>query len=224
MAERRLTPLPNDQRGSRRWTPPTLAASGSPAVLRAPVRSTIFVVLIGLLAAALIYSLQLVVARNQRIQVRLAELEGDVNLLNAREWEARTGVISSEHKNDIPVSQERLRNILSELRQWTGQAAPVLTAPGAAPGGPPPTRLQQVEIDVSRYLTAVAKFAPDEIASLDAGRVIAKTQDSEQRRCERHGNTQTIFRIACVMSSNDNPTTSRSRRSPSPLVPDMAGT
>jgi PAS domain S-box-containing protein len=155
MAERRLTPLPDDQRGSRRWTPPTLAASGSPLVLRAPFRSTMFVMLIGLLAAALIYSLQLVVARNQRIQVRLAELEGDVNLLNAREWEARTGVISSEHKNDIPVSQEHLRNILSELRQWTGQPAPAPAAPGAAPNGQPPTRLQQVEIDVSRYLTAV---------------------------------------------------------------------
>jgi PAS domain S-box-containing protein len=155
MAERRLTPLPNDPRGSRRWTPPTLAASGSPAVLRAPFRSTMFVVLIGLLAAALIYSLQLVVARNQRIQVRLAELEGDVNLLNAREWEARTGVISAEHKNDIPVSQERLRNILTELRQWTGQTAPAPSAPGAAPQGQSPTRLQQVQIDVSRYLTAV---------------------------------------------------------------------
>jgi PAS domain S-box-containing protein len=155
MAERRLTPLPDDPRGSRRWTPPTLAASGSPAVLRAPFRSTMFVVLIGLLAAALIYSLQLVVARNQRIQVRLAELEGDVNLLNAREWEARTGVISAEHKNDIPVSQERLRNILTELRQWTGQTAPAPSAPGAAPQGQSPTRLQQVQIDVSRYLTAV---------------------------------------------------------------------
>jgi hypothetical protein len=55
MAERRLTPLPDDQRGSRRWTPPTLLASGSPAVLRAPFRSTMFVMLIGLLAAALIY-------------------------------------------------------------------------------------------------------------------------------------------------------------------------
>ena len=155
MAERRLTPLPDDERGSRRWTPPTLAASGSPLVLRAPFRSTMFVMLIGLLAAALIYSLQLVVARNQRIQVRLAELEGDVNLLNAREWEARTGVISSEHKNDIPVSQEHLHNILTELRQWTGQPAPAPTAPGAATNGQPPTRLQQVEIDVSRYLTAV---------------------------------------------------------------------
>ncbi|HKC46609.1 MAG TPA: ATP-binding protein [Gemmatimonadales bacterium] len=154
MAERRLTPLPDDQRGSRRWTPPTLAASGSPPVLRAPFRSTVFVVLIGLLAAALIYSLQLVVAKNQRIQVRLAELEGDINLLNAREWEARTGVISSEHKNDIPVSQERLRNILAELRQWTGQPAPTL-ASRTAPNGPPPTRLQQVELDVSHYLTAV---------------------------------------------------------------------
>jgi signal transduction histidine kinase/ActR/RegA family two-component response regulator len=158
MAERRLTPLPDDQRGSRRWTPPTLAAS--PAVLRAPFRSTVTVVLIGLTAAALIYSLQLVVARNQRVQVHLAEMEGYVNLLNAREWEARTGVISMEHKNDIPVSQENLRNILSDLRQWTGQPGPV---PGSqrSTNGPPPTGLQQVEIDVSRYLTAV-----DEMFSL----------------------------------------------------------
>ncbi|MGE5144161.1 MAG: hypothetical protein ACM3OA_12050, partial [Acidobacteriota bacterium] len=154
MAERRLTPLPDDQRGSRRWTPPTLAASGSQAVLRAPFRHTIAVVLIGLVAAGVIYSLQLVVARNQRIQVHLAELEGDVNLLNAREWEARTGVISSEHKNDIPVSQEHLRNILTELRQWTGQSTPV-----ASPTtGQPLTRLQQVESDVSRYLTAVDRM------------------------------------------------------------------
>jgi len=152
MAERRLTPLPDDQRRSRRWTPPTLAAS--PPVLRAPFRSTLAVVLIGLAAAVVIYSLQLVVARNQRIQVRLAELEGDVNLLNAREWEARTGVISAEHKNDIPVSQEHLRNILSELRQWTGQPAPV----SAATTGQPLTRLQQVQWDVSRYLTAVNKM------------------------------------------------------------------
>src|SRR5215467_4599268 len=137
MADRRLTPLPDDQRGSRRWTPPTLAAS--PQVLRAPFRSTLAVVLIGLVAAGVIYSLQVVVARNQRIQVRLAELEGDVNLLNAREWEARTGVISSEHKNDIPVSQEHLRNILTELRQWTGQPAPV----SPATSGQPLTRLQQ---------------------------------------------------------------------------------
>jgi len=160
MAERRLTPLPDDQRGSRRWTPPTLAASGSPAVLRAPFRSTVTVVLIGLTAAALIYSLQLVVARNQRVQVDLAEMEGYVNLLNAREWEARTGVISMEHKNDIPVSQEKLRNILSDLRQWTGQPGPVPASQRSA-NGPPPTGLQQVEIDVSRYLTAV-----DEMFSL----------------------------------------------------------
>ena len=158
MAERRLTPLPDDQRGSRRWTPPTLAAS--PAVLRAPFRSTVTVVLIGLTAAALIYSLQLVVARNQRVQVHLAEMEGYVNLLNAREWEARTGVISMEHKNDIPVSQENLRNILSDLRQWTGQPGPV-PASQRSTNGPPPTGLQQVEIDVSRYLTAV-----DEMFSL----------------------------------------------------------
>ncbi|HTH66045.1 MAG TPA: ATP-binding protein [Gemmatimonadales bacterium] len=158
MADRRLTPLPDDQRGSRRWTPPTLAAS--PAVLRAPFRSTVTVVLIGLAAAALIYSLQLVVARNQRVQVHLAEMEGFVNLLNAREWEARTGVISMEHKNDIPVSQEKLRNILSDLRQWTAQPGPV-PASQRSTNGPPPTGLQQVEIDVSRYLTAV-----DEMFSL----------------------------------------------------------
>ncbi len=157
MADRRLTPLPDDQHGSRRWTPPTLAASGSPPVLRAPLRSTVSVVLIGLAAAALIYSLQLIVARNQRIQVRLAELEGDVNLLNAREWEARTGVISIEHKNDIPVSQEHLRNILGELRQWAGQPAPVTAAQRPA-NSPPLSRLQQVESDVSKYLTAVDKM------------------------------------------------------------------
>jgi len=160
MADRRLTPLPQDPRGNRRWTPPTLAASGSPRILRAPFRSTVTVVLIGLGAAALIYSLQLIVARNQRIQVRLAELEGDVNLLNAREWEARTGVISMEHKNDIPVSQEHLRNILGELRQWSGQSAPLPVAQ-RTPNSPPPTRLQQVESDVSSYLTAV-----DEMFSL----------------------------------------------------------
>src|SRR5262249_35457048 len=94
------------------------------------------------------------VAKNQRIQVRLAELEGDINLLNAREWEARTGVISSEHKNDIPVSQERLRNILAELRQWTGQPAPTL-ASRTAPNGPPPTRLKRVDLAASPSPPAV---------------------------------------------------------------------
>jgi PAS domain S-box-containing protein len=176
MADRRLTPLPDDQRGSRRWTPPTLAASASPAVLRAPFRSTVTVVFIGLAAAALIYSLQLVVARNQRIQVDLAEMEGYVNLLNAREWEARTGVISMEHKNDIPVSQEHLRNILNDLRQWTGQPGPV-PASQRSTSVPPPTGLQQVEIDVSRYLTAV-----DEMFSLidrqrAEGLAVAETVD-----------------------------------------------
>jgi PAS domain S-box-containing protein len=156
MADRRHTPLPDHPRRNRRWTPPTLAA-GAPVVLRAPFRSTVTVVLIGLAAAALIYSLQLVVKRNQRIQVRLAEMEGDVNLLNAREWEARTTPIKPEHANDVPVSQEHLRGVLSELREWTGKP-PISTAQGG--GTVPstlgtPTRLQQVEVDVSRYLTAV---------------------------------------------------------------------
>jgi two-component system, cell cycle sensor histidine kinase and response regulator CckA len=154
MADRRLTPLPDDPRQMRRWTPPSLIATGASMPLRAPLRSAIYVVLIGLTAAGLIYSLQGVIARNQRIQVRLAEMEGAINLLNAREWEARTGVISSEHHNDVAQSQEHLRAILAELRVRTGiqqkSAPPVSPRPGARI-----TSVQQVELDVGRYLVAV---------------------------------------------------------------------
>ena len=153
MADRRLTPLPDDPRQMRRWTPPTLTAAGSSMPLRAPLRSAIYVVLIGLTVAGLIYSLQGVIARNQRIQVGLAEMEGAINLLNAREWEARTGVISSEHHNDVAQSQEHLRAILAELRQRTG--AHPIASPAPATPGPRATSLQQVELDVGRYLVAV---------------------------------------------------------------------
>jgi PAS domain S-box-containing protein len=153
MADRRLTPLPDDPRQMRRWTPPTLTAAGSSMPLRAPLRSAIYVVLIGLTVAGLIYSLQRVIARNQRIQVGLAELEGAINLLNAREWEARTGVISSEHHNDVAQSQEHLRAILAELRQRTG-AHPIASPPPAT-AAPRATSLQQVELDVGQYLVAV---------------------------------------------------------------------
>jgi two-component system, cell cycle sensor histidine kinase and response regulator CckA len=154
MADRRLTPLPDDPRHMRRWTPPTLTATGSSMPLRAPLRSAIYVVLIGLTVAGLIYSLQRVIARNQRIQVRLAEMEGAINLLNAREWEARTGVISSEHHNDVAQSQEHLRAILAELRQRTG-AQTVSAPPAPVTSRPRPTSLQQVEVDVRQYLVAV---------------------------------------------------------------------
>jgi PAS domain S-box-containing protein len=154
MADRRLTPLPDDPRHMRRWTPPTLTAAGSSMPLRAPLRSAIYVVLIGLTVAGLIYSLQGVIARNQRIQVGLAEMEGAINLLNAREWEARTGVISSEHHNDVAQSQEHLRAILAELRQRTG-AQPISAPPGSATSRPRATSLQQVEVDVGQYLVAV---------------------------------------------------------------------
>lgn len=110
--------------------------------LRAPLRSAIYVVLIGLTAAGLIYSLQRVIGRNQRIQVGLAEMEGAVNLLNAREWEARTGVISSDHRNDVPSSQEQLRSIMAELQ--------LLAAPGTQA-----SNLQPVDKDVTAYLVAV---------------------------------------------------------------------
>ncbi len=154
MADRRLTPLPDDPRHMRRWTPPTLTATGSSMLLRAPLRSAIYVVLIGLTAAGLIYSLQGVIARNQRIQVRLAEMEGAINLLNAREWEARTGVISSEHHNDVAQSQEHLRSILAELRVRTGIQQ--RSAPPAPPAsGPGALTVQQVELDVGHYLVAV---------------------------------------------------------------------
>ncbi len=153
MADRRLTPLPDDPRHVRRWTPPTLTAAGSSMPLRAPLRSAIYVVVIGLTVASLIYLLQGVIARNQRIQVGLAEMEGAINLLNAREWEARTGVISSEHRNDVAQSQEHLRAILAELRQRTG-AHPIASPPPVTPR-PRATSLQQVEVDVKQYLVAV---------------------------------------------------------------------
>jgi PAS domain S-box-containing protein len=122
--------------------------------LRAPLRSAIYVVGIGLMVASLIYLLQGVIARNQRIQVRLAEMEGSINLLNAREWEARTGVISSEHHNDVAQSQEHLRSILAELRVRAGIQQ--RSAPPVSPGpGTRVTSLQQVELDVGRYLVAV---------------------------------------------------------------------
>jgi PAS domain S-box-containing protein len=138
----------------RRWTPPTLTAAGSPRPLRTPLRSAIYVVLIGLTAAGLLYSLQGVIARNQRIQVRLAEMEGAINLLNAREWEARTGVISSEHHNDVAQSQEHLRAIMAELRQRTGRQ-PAGTAPRPQSSTPQTASLHQVEMDVGQYLVAV---------------------------------------------------------------------
>jgi two-component system, cell cycle sensor histidine kinase and response regulator CckA len=154
MADRRLTPIPDDPRHVRRWTPPSLTATGGPMPLRAPLRSAIYVILIGLTAAGLIYSLQGVIARNQRIQVRLAEMEGAINLLNAREWEARTGVISSEHHNDVAQSQEHLRAILAELRERTGIQQK--SAPPAPPtSGPGLVTVQQVETDVGHYLVAV---------------------------------------------------------------------
>ena len=153
MADRRLTPVPEVPRHTRRWTPPTLTA-GSAIALRAPLRGAIYVVLIGLTAAGLIYSLQGVIARNQRVQVRLAEMEGWVNLLNAREWEARTGVISSEHQTDVAQSQEHLSSIITELRERTGNQPKNATSqpPGSRSRG---STLVQVELDLRRYLVAV---------------------------------------------------------------------
>ena len=149
MADRRFTPAPEVPRHQRRWTPPTLTA-GSAMALRAPLRGAIYVVLIGLTAAGLIYSLQGVIARNQGVQVRLAEMEGWVNLLNAREWEARTGVISSDHQTDVAESQQHMRSIISELRERTGN--PPSQQSGSRSGI---TNLQQVEADVHEYLVAV---------------------------------------------------------------------
>jgi PAS domain S-box-containing protein len=149
MADRRFTPAPEVPRHQRRWTPPTLTA-GSAMALRAPLRGAIYVVLIGLTAAGLIYSLQGVIARNQGVQVRLAEMEGWVNLLNAREWEARTGVISSDHQTDVAESQQHMRSIIAELRERTGN--PPRQQSGSRSGI---TNLQQVEADVHEYLVAV---------------------------------------------------------------------
>jgi PAS domain S-box-containing protein len=97
------------------------------------------VILIGVAASALLYSLQGVVAKNQRIQVALAELQGALNLLSAREWEARTGYISPEHRRDIPLSHQRAADFLTELHERAGNRAP----------------LQQLEGDVSGYLRNV---------------------------------------------------------------------
>ncbi|HSD32274.1 MAG TPA: PAS domain-containing protein, partial [Gemmatimonadales bacterium] len=149
--DRRLTPVPEVPRHQRRWTPPTLTA-GSAMALRAPLRGAIYVVLIGITAAGLIYSLQGVIARNQRVQVRLAEMEGAINLLNAREWEARTGVISLDHRNDVGESQAHMRSIIAELRERTGSRPRNAPSTGASPQV---TNLQQVESDVNRYLVAV---------------------------------------------------------------------
>ncbi len=148
MADRRRTPILEVPRHQRRWTPPTLTA-GSAMTLRAPLRGAIYVVLIGLTAAGLIYSLQQVIARNQRVQVRLAEMEGWVNLLNAREWEARTGVISSDHQTDVAESQQHMRSIIAELRERTGN--PPSQQSGSRSGI---TNLQLVEADVREYLGA----------------------------------------------------------------------
>ncbi len=137
----------------RRSTPPTVPASGPPLTLRAPLRSTISVTLIGVTAAALLYSVQGVVARNQRIQVLLAEMQGALNLLNAREWEARTGAISLDHQRDVPKSQETVRATLNELRQRTGTQVPPLPADSAIIQNRTP--LQQVEYDADRYLAGV---------------------------------------------------------------------
>jgi PAS domain S-box-containing protein len=120
------------------------ATPSPPATVRAPVRATLWIVLIGVTAAALLYSLQGIVARNQRIQVRLADAQGAINLLNAREWEARTGTINPEHQQDVPQSRAQLSRILIQLRQWTASDSD----PSAGP-------LAKVEQDVSRYLEAV---------------------------------------------------------------------
>ncbi|MGH7428204.1 MAG: hypothetical protein ACREJ4_07585, partial [Candidatus Methylomirabilaceae bacterium] len=110
-------------------------------------------ILIGVTAAALLYSVQGVVARNQRIQVLLAEMQGGLNLLNAREWEARTGAISLDHQKDVPRSQESVRAILNELRHRTGgQVPPQPVDSGVIQNR---TALQQVEYDADRYLSAV---------------------------------------------------------------------
>ena len=109
----------------RRSTPPTVPGNAPPTVLRAPLRSTLYVITVGLLAAVLLYALQGVVARNQRIQVRLADMQGAINLLNAREWEARTGYISPEHRRDVPTRLLQLSDILSQLRERTGNGTPL---------------------------------------------------------------------------------------------------
>ena len=126
----------------RRSTPPTVPAGAPPVALRAPLRIGLTVVLIGVAAAAILYSLQGVVARNQRIQVALAELQGALNLLSAREWEARTGSIKSDHRRDIPVSHEAAVGFMTELLEQAGNRAP----------------LSQLDGDVNRYLTGVMEM------------------------------------------------------------------
>jgi PAS domain S-box-containing protein len=133
----------------KRFTPSIVPAGTPPVTLRAPLRIGLTVILIGVAASALLYSLQGVVARNQRIQVALAELQGALNLLSAREWEARTGYISPEHRRDIPLSHERAAGFLTELHERAGNRAP----------------LQQLEGDVRRYLTGVTEM----FRLLDAG-------------------------------------------------------
>ncbi len=145
----------------RRPTPSTVLAGVPPAALRAPLRSGLTVVLIGVAASALLYSLQGVVARNQRIQVALAELQGALNLLSAREWEARTGYISPEHRRDIPPSHERASGFLTELHDRAGNRAP----------------LQQLEGDVTRYLTGVDQM----FRLLDADHRLEAIKVAEQK-------------------------------------------
>jgi two-component system cell cycle sensor histidine kinase/response regulator CckA len=125
------------------------ATPPSPPSVRAPFRATLWIALIGLTAAGLLYSLQKVVARNQQIQVRLADAQGAINLLNAREWEARTGYINPEHQQDVPESRDRLTRILVQLRDWTSTsktAGDSVTAVGV---------LAKVERDVGTYIAAV---------------------------------------------------------------------
>jgi PAS domain S-box-containing protein len=80
-------------------------------------------------------------------------MQGALNLLNAREWEARTGAISLDHQRDVPRSQESVRATLNELRQRTGnQVVPLPVDSGVIQNRTP---LQQVEYDADRYLDAV---------------------------------------------------------------------
>jgi PAS domain S-box-containing protein len=125
------------------------ATPPAPASARTPFRSTLWIILIGVTAAALLYSLQGVVARNQQIQVRLADAQGAINLLNAREWEARTGVINPEHQQDVPQSRAQLSRILVQLREWTQTTR--ATNDSDVSSGP----LARVEHDVNSYVQAV---------------------------------------------------------------------
>ena len=136
-------------------------ADAPTVVLRAPLRSGLTVMLIGVAASALLYSLQGVVARNQRIQVALAELQGALNLLSAREWEARTGYINPEHRRDIPQSHARAAGFLTELHERAGNRAP----------------LQTLESDANRYLTGVVEM----FRLLDADRRPEAIKIAEQK-------------------------------------------